>query len=163
MKRLMIVTALGFTTAIGAALAAKTAVASDPMPLPRPAIENTAADAATGIETRMILVSAIDPAASRTSGYGVDDANRITFPVYFAEGRTQPGADARTVLRAVAEEITYRGLTDITVAPSPAIMRADYETQEAAERRAAAVAETLMENGVPERWIAIQPGLASDV
>ncbi|MBX3492806.1 MAG: hypothetical protein KF899_07605 [Parvibaculum sp.] len=162
MKRLMIVTALGFTTAIGAALAAKTAVASDPVPMPRPTIENTAADA-TGIETRMILVSAIDPAASRNSGYGIDDAKRVTFPVYFAEGRTQPGADARTVLRAVAEEITYRGLTDITVAPSPAIMRADYETQEAAERRAAAVAETLMENGVPERWIAIQPGLASDV
>jgi len=42
-------------------------------------------------------------------------------------------------------------------------MRADYETQEAAERRAAAVAATLMENGVPERWIAVQPGLASEV
>ena len=162
MKRLMIVTALGFTTAIGAALAAKTAVASDPTPMPRPAIENTAADA-TSIETRMILVSAIDPAASRASGYGIDDAKRISFPVYFAEGHTQPGADARTVLRAVAEEITYRGLTNITVAPSPAIMRADYETQEAAERRAAAVAATLMENGVPERWIAVQPGLASEV
>ncbi|PKQ07606.1 MAG: hypothetical protein CVT72_02740 [Alphaproteobacteria bacterium HGW-Alphaproteobacteria-11] len=159
MKRLMIVTALGFTTAIGAALAAKTAVASDPVPLPRPAIE----DAAMSIETRMILVSAVDPAASRSPGYGVDDAKRITFPVYFADGRTVPGADAQTVLRAVAEEITYRGLTNITVAPSPAIMRADYETQEAAERRAAAVATALMENGVPERWIAVQPGLASDV
>ncbi|MEQ8281494.1 MAG: hypothetical protein RIC04_04855 [Parvibaculum sp.] len=163
MKRLMIVTALGFTTAIGAALAARTAVASDPMPMPRPAIEHVAADAAMSIETRMILVSAVDPAASRSSGYGVDDAKRITFPVYFADGRTVPGADAQKVLRAVAEEITYRGLTNIRVAPSPAIMRADYETQEAAEHRAAAVAATLMENGVPERWIAVQPGLASDV
>jgi len=160
MKRMIIVTALGFTTAIGAALAAKTAVASDPLPMPRPAIENMAADAAMGIETRMILVSAIDPAAARSTGYGIDDAKRITFPVYFAEGRTDPGAEARTTLRALAEEITYRGLTNITVMPSPAAMSADYETQVAAERRAAAVAATLMENGVPERWIA---NPASDV
>lgn len=154
MKRMIIVTALGFTTAIGAALAARTAVAADPMPMPRPTVENVAADAAIGIETRMILVSAVDPASSRSSGYGVDDAKRITFPVYFAEGRIDPGAEARKTLRALAEEITYRGLTNITVLPSPAAMSADYETQVAAERRAAAVAAMLMENGVPERWIA---------
>ncbi|MEX1154575.1 OmpA family protein [Parvibaculum sp.] len=163
MKRMMIITALGFTTAIGAALAAKTAVASDPLPMPRPAAEQVAAGTATGIETRMILVSAIDPAASRATGYGVDETTRITFPVYFADGRTGPSAEAQMALRALAEEITYRGLTNITVMPSAAAMSADYETQAAAERRAAAVATALMENGVPERWIAVQPGLASDV
>lgn len=163
MKRMLIVTALGFTTAIGAALAAKTAVAADPLPMPRPATEDVVSGAALDIESRMILVSAIDPAAPRTSGYGVDDAKRVTFPVYFADGRIAPGAEAQKVLRALAEEITYRGLTNITVMPSPAAMAADYETQVAAERRAAAVAATLMENGVPERWIAVQPGLASDV
>ncbi|MDP2125243.1 MAG: hypothetical protein Q8J92_12750 [Parvibaculum sp.] len=163
MKRMLIITALGFTTAIGAALAAKTAVASDPLPMPRPATEHVVSGAALDIESRMVLVSAIDPAAPRTSGYGVDDAKRVTFPVYFADGRIAPGAEAQKVLRALAEEITYRGLTDITVMPSPAAMTADYETQATAERRAAAVAETLMENGVPERWIAVQPGGASDV
>lgn len=163
MKRMLIVTALGFTTAIGAALAARTAVASDPLPMPRPAAEETAFDATTGIEARMILISAIDPATARSTGYGINDAKRITFPVYFADDQITLGREAQKVLRALAEEITYRGLTNITVMPSPAAMTADFETQEAAERRAATVAATLVESGVPEHWIAVQPGLASEV
>ena len=163
MKRMLIVTALGFTTAIGAALAAKTAVAADPLPMPRPAAQEIAFDAAAGIETRMILISAIDPATARSTGYGVNDAQRVTFPVYFADDQTAPGREAQKVLRALAEEITYRGLTNITVMPSSAAMSADYTTQIAAERRAASVTAALVESGVPERWIAVSPGLASDV
>lgn len=165
MKRLMIVTALGLTTAMGAALAAKTAVASSPLPLPRPGIMDVSFDdAAPGIEARMVLVSAVDPEAPRSSGYGVNDSERVIFPIYFAEGLITPTGEAETMLRAVAEEITYRGLRDITVAPSgTARLSSDLTTQNEADRRVKAVAATLEKYGVPDRWIAVQPYSPSDV
>ncbi|MEQ8266618.1 MAG: hypothetical protein RH982_05435 [Parvibaculum sp.] len=165
MKRLMIVTALGLTTAMGAALAAKTAVASSPLPMPRPGIMDISFDdAAPGIEARMVLVSAIDPAAPTTPGYGVNDSERVVFPIYFAEGWTTPTGEAEAMLRAVAEEITYRGLQNITVQPSSAArLSPDFTAQAEAEDRVEAVAESLEKYGVPDRWIAVQPYPPSDI
>lgn len=162
MKPLTVVAALGLSTAIATALVANTAVASDPLPLPRPDIMSESK--ALGIEERKITVSAIDPAAPRTPGYGVNDSARITFPIYFAEGWTTTNDAAEVALRAAAEEITYRGLQDITVAPSDAaMMSSDLSVQRDAEKRAEAVAEGLEKYGVPERWIAVKPYALSGV
>ncbi|ABS62116.1 hypothetical protein Plav_0493 [Parvibaculum lavamentivorans DS-1] len=161
MNRLMIVTALGFSTAMGAALMAQTATAASPLPMPRPDAVNASFE--PGIETRVIFVSAIDPQAPRSVGYGVNDSERVVFPVYFAEGWTVPTNEAETALRAAAEEITYRGLQNITVsAASAALTSPDPVTQREAEARVDAVTETLEKYGVPERWIA-QPNTLSGV
>lgn len=162
MKPLTVVAALGLSTAIATAMVANTAVASDPLPMPRPNMEAQAAE--LGIEERMITVSAVDPAAPRTPGYGVNDAKRVIFPIYFSEGWTSTTDEAEVALRAAAEEITYRGLQDIRVAPSDAaMMSSDMSTQRDAEKRAQAVAESLEKYGVPERWIAVEPYALSGV
>jgi hypothetical protein len=161
MKPLTLVAALGLSTAIATALVANTA-ASDPLPLPRPAV--SAEMQTIEIEERMITVSAVDPAAPRTPGYGVNDAERVVFPIYFAEGWTTTNDKAEVALRAAAEEITYRGLQNVTVAPSQAaMMSSDLSTQREAEQRAATVAATLEKYGVPERWIAVKPYALSGV
>lgn len=157
MKRLTIVTAMGFGTAMGAALMAQTATAASPLPMPRPGMSDAA------FEMRTVFVSAVDPAAPRSTGYGVDDSERVVFPVYFAEGWTTPTGEAETALRAAAEEITYRGLQNITVTPAEAAATSpDIGTQREAEKRVEAVTETLEKYGVPERWIA-QPNALSGV
>lgn len=162
MKPLTVVAALGFSTAIATAMVANTAAASDPLPMPRPDV--TVDAQALGIEERMITVSAVDPAAPRTPGYGVDDSERVTFPIYFSEGWTSTNDEAEVALRAAAEEITYRGLQNITVAPSDAAMMSeDISVQRDAEKRAAAVADGLEKYGVPERWIAVEPYALSGV
>lgn len=165
MKRMMIVTAMGFSTAMAAALAAQTAVASSPLPMPRPAVMDVSfEDAAPGLEARVIFVSAIDPEAPRSIGYGVNDSKRIVFPIYFAEGWTRPTGEAEATLRAVAEEITYRGLQNITVTPAKAaLMTNDFGGQRENEARVEAVADTLEKYGVPEKWIAAEPYAGSEV
>jgi hypothetical protein len=156
MKPLTVVAVLGLSTAIATAMAANTASASDPIPMPRP--DMTAAASETGIEERMVTVSAIDPAAPHTPGYGVNDSERVVYPIYFAEGWTSTNDKAEMALRAAAEEITYRGLQDITVAPSDAaMMSSDISAQHEAEKRVQVVADTLEKYGVPERWIAVEP------
>lgn len=163
MKPLTVVAALGLSTAIATALVANTAVASDPLPMPRPDV-TAEAEQALGIEERMITVSAVDPAAPRTAGYGVNDSERVVFPIYFSEGWTTTNDEAEVALRAAAEEITYRGLQDITIAPSDAaMMSSDMSVQRDAEKRAAAVADGLEKYGVPERWIAVKPYALSGV
>ncbi|MBO6633323.1 hypothetical protein [Parvibaculum sp.] len=165
MKRLMIVGALSLTTAIGAALSAQMAAASSPLPMPRPAVADVSFDeAAPGLDARTVYVTAIDPNAPRSAGYGVNDSERVVFPVYFSEGWTTTSDEAETMLRAVAEEITYRGLRNIyVVASDAALTSTDMSVQRDAEDRVAAVASALQKFGVPERWIAMQPGAASDV
>tara|TARA_R110002110_G_scaffold30881_1_gene109213 strand:- start:1927 stop:2469 length:543 start_codon:yes stop_codon:yes gene_type:complete len=159
MKRLAIISALAVSTAIGAALAARTAVASNPLPMPRPAIAAASqGEIAPGIEARMVVISTIDPAAPHSAGYGVNDSERVVFPIYFSKGWTIPNDESEAAIRAAAEEITYRGLTAITVAPSRAAMlSSDLEIQREAVKRVAAVAGGLERYGVPERWISVQP------
>lgn len=164
MKRLMIVGALSLTTAIGAALSAQMAVASSPLPMPRPAADVSFNEAAPGLDARTVFVTAIDPSAQRSAGYGVNDSERVVFPVYFSEGWTTTTDEAETMLRAVAEEITYRGLRNIyVVASDAALTSTDMSVQQDAEARVAAVATALEKFGVPDRWISMQPGAASDV
>jgi len=55
MKPLTVVAVLGLSTAIATAMAANTASASDPIPMPRP--DMRAAVSETGIEERMVTVS----------------------------------------------------------------------------------------------------------
>lgn len=163
MKRLMIVGALCLTTAIGAALSAQTAAASDPVPADQTALWLNNA-AAPELGERMVLITAIDPAAPYSTGYGVNDSERVVFPVYFPAGATAPSDEAATLLRAVAEEITYRGLQNITVLPSDeALTSESMATQQAAEARVHAVAASLEKFGVPEKWIGVQPNRSPDV
>lgn len=162
MKRLMTVGALCLTTAIGAALSAQTAAALDPAPAADLAWNDAAA--APDLSERMVLITAIDPEAPHSSGYGVNDSERVVFPVYFAEGAVTPNDEAATLLRAVAEEITYRGLQNITVLPADAALTSEsMDIQHAAEERVYAVAATLEEFGVPHKWIGVQPNRAPDV
>ncbi|MBA4210114.1 MAG: hypothetical protein C0454_11340 [Parvibaculum sp.] len=164
-KNLTIVTALSLTTAIGAALSAQTASASDPLPLPRPAAMDTAFDdPAPGLAERTVYISAVDPEAPYSPGYGVNDSKRVVFPVYFPAGLTTPSDEAETMLRAVAEEITYRGLRDIRVVPSEsATLSPEMAVERDTEARVYAVAASLEKFGVPEKWIAVQPNPSPDV
>lgn len=164
-KHLTIVTALSLTTAIGAALTAQTASASDPLPLPRPAVMDAAfGEPAPGLAERTVFISAVDPEAPYSPGYGVNDSKRVVFPVYFPAGLTTPSDEAETMLRAVAEEITYRGLRDIRVVPSEsATLTADMAVERDTEARVVAVAASLEKFGVPEKWIAVQPNPGPDV
>ncbi|MCF8469301.1 MAG: hypothetical protein K9G30_00800 [Parvibaculum sp.] len=159
MKRLAIISALAFSTAIGAALAARTAVASNPLPMPRPAIAGASPGEVTpGIEARMVVISTLVPAPPYSTGYGVNDSERVIFPIYFSKGWTTPNDEGEAAIRAAAEEITYRGLKGITVAPSRAAMlSSDIEIQREAGKRVVAVAGGLERYGVPERWISVQP------
>lgn len=159
MKRLMIVGALCLTTAIGAALSAQTAAASDPAPIGEFAWNDAAA--APELGERTVLITTIDPEAPHSPGYGVNDSERVVFQVYFPEGAVTPSDEAATLLRAVAEEITYRGLQNITVLPAETALTAD--TRHAAEDRVYAVAATLEEFGVPHKWIGVQPNRAPGV
>ena len=162
MKRLMIVGALCLTTAISAALSAQTAAASDPAPLSDFAWDDAAA--APDLSERTVLITAIDPVAPRSPGYGVNDSERVVFEVYFSEGAVTPGDEAATLLRAVAEEITYRGLHNITVLPAEAAFTADsIDAQQVTQERVYAVAATLEEFGVPYKWIGVQPNRAPGV
>lgn len=165
MKQLAIVAGLALTTAIGAALTAQTASASDPLPLPRPAAAEISFDhPAPGLAERTVYISAVDPNAPFTPGYGVNDSARVVFPVYFPAGWSTPSDEAETMLRAVAEEITYRGLTDIRVSASEAaMMTPELAVERETAARVEAVAASLAEFGVPEKWIAMQPNAGSDV
>lgn len=162
MKRLMIVGALCLTTALGVALSAQTAAASDPAPAGAFAWDDAAA--APDLSERTVLITAIDPEAPYSPGYGVNDSERVIFEVYFPEGAVTPSDEAATLLRAVAEEITYRGLQNITVLPAEAAATADsLDSEHAVEERVHAVAATLEEFGVPHKWIGVQPNRASGV
>lgn len=165
MKQLAIVAGLSLTTAIGAALTAQTASASDPFPLPRPAASEISFDhPAPGLAERTVYVSAVDPEAPYSQGYGVNDSARVVFPVYFPSGWTTPSDEAETMLRAVAEEITYRGLTDIRVTASEMAMTTpELAVERDTVARVEAVATSLEKFGVPEKWIAVQPIAGSDV
>lgn len=165
MKQLAIVAGLTLTTAIGAALTAQKASASDPLPLPRPAAsEISFDDPAAGLAERTVYVSALDPEAAATPGYGVNDSERVVFPVYFPAGWTMPSDEAETMLRAVAEEITYRGLRDIRVSASEtALTTPELAVERDTVARVEAVAASLEKFGVPEKWIAMQPNAGSDV
>lgn len=165
MKQLAIVAGLCLTTAVGAALTAQKASASDPLPLPRPQTADISFDhPAPGLAERAVYISAVDPDAPATSGYGVYDSARVVFPVYFPAGWTTPSDEAETMLRAVAEEITYRGLTDIRVTASElAMMTLEPAVERDTAARVEAVVASLQEFGVPEKWIAVQPNAGSDV
>lgn len=165
MKQLAIVAGLCLTTAIGAALTAQKASASDPLPLLRPAAADISFDhPAPGLAERTVYISAVDPDARATPGYGVNDSVRVVFPVYFPAGWTTPSDEAETMLRAVAEEITYRGLTDIRVTASEMAMTTpELAVERDTAARVEAVAASLQEFGVPEKWIAVQPNAGSDV
>lgn len=165
MKQLAIVAGLTLTTAIGAALTAQKASASDPLPLPRPAVTEISFNSpAPSLAERTIYVSAVVPDAPHMQAYGVTGSERVVFPVYFPAGWTTPSDEAETMLRAAAEEITYRGLRDIRVSASEAALTTpELAVERDTVARVESVAASLKKFGVPEKWIAMQPNAESDV